>query len=131
MQRILLPLALVILGACTTTTTPAAAPETTPPPQTETMTPTETAPPPATEAGPTAEEATKFVAEAETQLEKLNVDQQRAAWVQSTFITYDTQIIAARENERLINAGVDLAKKAARYDKLELPYDIRRKLDLI
>ncbi len=134
MQRILLPLALVILGAGTTTTTPAAAPETTPAPQTQPMTSTETAPPPAatTEpAGPTVEEATQFVNEAEAQLERLNVDQQRAAWVQSTFITYDTQIIAARENERLINAGVDLAKKAARFDSLDLPYDTRRKLNLI
>ncbi|HEV7239124.1 MAG TPA: M2 family metallopeptidase [Thermoanaerobaculia bacterium] len=94
---------------------------------------TEIAPPPvsATTAAPTAEEAGRFVNEAEATLAKLNEDQQRAAWVQSTYITYDTQIIAARENERLIAAGVELAKKAALYDNLELPYDVRRKLNLI
>jgi peptidyl-dipeptidase A len=108
---------LLILGACTTTVTPVAAPEP--------MTAAETAP------TPTAEEAAKFVSAAEPRLAKLNEDQQRAAWVQSTYITYDTQIIAARENERLIAAGVELAKEAARFDRPELPYDIRRKLNLI
>ncbi|MFZ2490562.1 MAG: M2 family metallopeptidase, partial [Thermoanaerobaculia bacterium] len=62
---------------------------------------------------------------------ELGQSAQRAAWVQSTYITGDTQMIAARENERLITAGVELAKEAARFDGLELPYDTRRKLDLI
>src|SRR6185436_18466779 len=110
-MRHLLLLTLILATACTTTTTPVE------PAMTTTIEPT-AAPPPMTAAAqpaaPTAEEATQFVNEAEAQLAALNVDQQRAAWVQSTFITYDTQIIAARENERLINAGVELAKKAAR-----------------
>src|SRR5215212_3425694 len=135
MHRSILPLLLLILGACATTSTPVATTATTTPAETQaamptTMTAAETAAPPA-EAAPTVEEATQFVNEAEAQLAKLNEDQQRASWVQSTYITYDTQIIAARENERLINAGVDLAKKAARFDNAELPYDIRRKLNLI
>ena len=58
---------------------------------------------------------------AEAKLAAMNVDAQRASWVQSTYITYDTQILSAKENEKLINAGVELAKKAARYDKLDLP----------
>jgi peptidyl-dipeptidase A len=127
--------ALLFAAACTTTVTPATAPE--PAPEaavtaepTPAMTTTEAAPVPA-EAAPTVEEATRFVADAETRLEALNIDQQRAAWVQSTYITYDTQLMAARENERLINAGVELAKGAARLDSLELPYDVRRKLNLI
>jgi peptidyl-dipeptidase A len=133
MQRLALPLLLLVLGACTTTpiTPPVTVPDATE--STPTMTATAPAPPPVetAPAGPTIEEATQFVSEAEAQLAKLNEDQQRAAWVQSTFITYDTQIIAARENERLISAGVDLAKRAARFDSLELPYDTRRKLNLI
>src|SRR4051794_21695554 len=80
---------------------------------------------------PTVADATRFVAEAEQQLARLNVDAQRAAWVAATYITEDTQMMSAKENERFIAAGVDLAKQAARYDKLDLPYDIRRKLDLI
>lgn len=130
MHRKILPLLMIpILGACTTTTTAVVAPpaETAQTDSTQTM--TATVPP--SEAAPTVEEATQFVSEAESRLAQLNEDQQRAAWVQSTYITYDTQIIAARENERLINAGVELAKKAARFDDLELPYDVRRKLNLI
>ena len=85
----------------------------------------------ASQAAPTVDDAVKFVADAEARLAQMSVDQQRASWVQSTYITDDTQIIAARENEKLINAGVELAKGAARFDKLTLPYDVRRKLDII
>jgi peptidyl-dipeptidase A len=81
---------------------------------------------------PTAAEATRFVSEAEARLAEVNVEQQRAAWVAENFITYDTQIIAAQANEKQINLGVDLAKKAARFDNVPNPsYDTRRKLDLI
>ncbi len=121
--------ATLLLAACVTTTTPVTAPATT---QTEPTMPPETATaPPAAPAGPTAEEAAQFVDEAEGRLAAINVDAQRASWVQSTYITHDTQILAAKENEKLINAGVDLAKRAARFDGLELPYDIRRKLMII
>jgi peptidyl-dipeptidase A len=125
--------ALLFAAACATTT---ATPTPTPTPaaeteSTQTMTTTEAPAPVAAPAGPTAEEAARFVEQAEARLATLNEDQQRASWVQSTYITYDTQIISARENERLINAGVELAKGAARFDNLELPYDVRRKLNLI
>jgi len=124
------------LAACTTTTTPVASPATTPEAvQNDTMTqsttattPPSTPPPPP---GPTVEEAAQFVTEAEAKLAAMNVDAQRASWVQSTYITHDTQLISARENERLIAEGVELAKRAARFDNLELPYDLRRKLDII
>src|SRR5262245_2616657 len=80
---------------------------------------------------PTAAEATQFVDQAEAKLAAVNVEQQRASWVAENFITYDTQIIAAAANEKQIALGVDLAKQAARFDKVPLPYDVRRKLDLI
>jgi peptidyl-dipeptidase A len=131
-----LPLTLVaaaafLLAACTTTApaTPATNPQ-------ETTQATEANPPMETveiniPRQPTLEEATQFVTDAEARLAAINLDANRASWVQSTYITYDTQIMAAKENEKLINAGVELAKQAARFDKLELPYDVRRKLDLI
>ena len=131
-----LPLTLVaaaafLTAACTTTApvTPAAAPQ-------ETAAPTEANPPMETveiniPRQPTVEEASQFVNDAEARLAAINVDANRASWVQATYITYDTQILAAKENERLINADVELAKQAARFDKLELPYDVRRKLDLL
>jgi peptidyl-dipeptidase A len=77
-------------------------------------------------------EATDFVTEAEQRLAAISVEQQRAEWVAENFITYDTQNIAAGAREKQINLGVDLAKKAARFDQApNLPYDTRRKLDLI
>jgi peptidyl-dipeptidase A len=129
----------LVLTACTTTTAPVAAPATTPTAtaqenasmQTDSGSARAATAAPATPAPPTVEEAAQFVAEAEGRLAAMNVDAQRASWVQSTYITHDTQILSARENEKLINAGVELAKRAARYDQLELPYDVRRKLETI
>ncbi len=81
---------------------------------------------------PTAAEATQFVHDAEAKLAAVNVEQQRASWVAENFITYDTQLIAAAANEKQIAHGVELAKQAARFDNVAgLPYDTRRKLDLI
>jgi peptidyl-dipeptidase A len=86
---------------------------------------------PAPAPGPTAADAATFVDQAEKRLADLNVEQQRAEWVAENFITVDTQIIAAQASEKQINAGVELAKDAARFDGLQLPNDVRRKLDLI
>src|SRR5207245_7465679 len=73
-----------------------------------------------------------FVNDAEVKLAAANVEQQRAQWVAENFITHDTQIIAAAAHEKQIHFGVDLAKKAAQFDRApDLPYDTRRKLDLI
>jgi len=122
-----------VLGACTTTVQ-------TVPPQNETMNEesqtamsTESTPATATPADtrPTAEEASRFVDEAEKRLFPVRLDSNRAFWVQATFITEDTQLIAAAAYEKAIALGVELATQAARFDGLELPYDVRRKLDLI
>jgi peptidyl-dipeptidase A len=86
---------------------------------------------PARAKAPTAAEAKAFVDEAEAKLLTLAVDASRSAWVQSTYITHDTEILAAKSNERLIAAGVDYAKRAPRYDGLKLPEDTARKLMLL
>jgi peptidyl-dipeptidase A len=79
----------------------------------------------------TAADAQKFVAEAETQLLELAIEQQRADWVKSTFITDDTERLAALANQRLIDANVRFAHQATRFDGLAVPPEVRRKLDLI
>jgi peptidyl-dipeptidase A len=80
----------------------------------------------------TTDDATTFVNDAEARLAAVNVEQQRAAWVAENFITEDTQAIAAQASEKQINLGVDLAKQAARFDGgSRLPFDVRRKLELI
>jgi peptidyl-dipeptidase A len=80
---------------------------------------------------PTAAEATAFVDQAEQRLLGLWIDRDRAQWVQSTYITSDTELLAAQANEKVIAASVELAKQAVRFDGLELPYDTARKLKLL
>jgi peptidyl-dipeptidase A len=80
---------------------------------------------------PTAAEAQAFVEEAEARLMKLAEAASRAGWVQATYITEDTQILAAKANEELIAAGVEYAKKAARFDGLELAPELARKIRLL
>ncbi len=85
-----------------------------------------TAEKPATVAG-----AKAFLEDAEAKLLALAVDSGRAGWVQSTYITDDTEILAAQANERLIAATVQYAKKATRFDGLKLPEDLARKMKLL
>jgi len=85
-----------------------------------------------TKAGaPTVAEAIAFVDSAETVLMDLAVRAERAAWIQSTYITEDTELLAAQEFEKYVAASVALAKQAARYIDLDLPDDVRRKLMLL
>ena len=57
--------------------------------------------------------------------------QQRAAWVQATYITDDTERIAAEANKDLIAATVEYAVAATRFDGLALPPEVARKLTLL
>jgi len=80
---------------------------------------------------PSLAEAKTFIEEAEARLMVLSVDASRANWVQSTYITDDTEILSAQANERAIAAGVDFAKRATRFDGLNLPADMARKMKLL
>jgi peptidyl-dipeptidase A len=80
---------------------------------------------------PTAEEAKAFADEAEETLLKLWIDQSRADWVKSTYITEDTEILAAQAADKSITAGVRYAKQATRFDRLKLPAETARKLRLL
>jgi len=79
----------------------------------------------------TVDGARRFVAEAEARLLELAIEQQRVEWVKSTYITDDTEQLAALANQRLIEANVAYAQEATRFDKLDLPADLRRKLMLL
>jgi peptidyl-dipeptidase A len=68
---------------------------------------------------------------AEARLLDLSTRAGRAQWVQSNFITHDTEILAAQANENLIAATVELAKEAATYDTTHLPAELRRKLRML
>jgi peptidyl-dipeptidase A len=79
----------------------------------------------------TVEEARAFVEDAERRLLSLWINRERAAWVQSTYITPDTELMAARASEQVIAATVELATAATRFDGLQLPEDVARKLRLL
>jgi len=79
----------------------------------------------------TIDQAKKFVEDAERQGLVLSTEAQRAEWVKSNFITDDTEAMAARADERAINAGVDYAKGAAKFKSTPLPEDLERKMLLL
>ena len=83
------------------------------------------------EPNPTVDEARVFLDEAEARLLGLWVDAERAAWVQNTFITDDTTAVAADAQAAVIGATMELAAKAARFDGMDLPDVLRRKLRLL
>jgi peptidyl-dipeptidase A len=80
---------------------------------------------------PTVAEAETFIKDAEAKLLELGVNASRADWVKATYITDDTEILAAQADERAIAAQVELAKQATRFDGLKLPADLRRKMLLL
>jgi peptidyl-dipeptidase A len=82
-------------------------------------------------AQPTVDDARQFIDRAEAQLLDLWVKQQRASWVQETFITDDTETIAAEADEAVKNATSTLAAESRRFDGLGLPPDVARKIKLL
>src|SRR6202171_1313666 len=78
-----------------------------------------------------AGEAKAFLEEAEGKRLPLAPEAARAGWVQSTYITDDTEILSAAANERVIAASIVYAKKAARFDGAGLPPASARKSRLL
>jgi peptidyl-dipeptidase A len=79
----------------------------------------------------TAAEAATFVQQAEKDLNDLNIKASRTAWVQSTYITDDTEALAAEANEALTKRVTELAEASTRFDGLQLSADVARKLKLL
>lgn len=80
---------------------------------------------------PGAEEARRFLKDAESQLYRLSHEAGQAQWIQANFITQDSEAVAAKASQRLIDATVAFAKKAATFDGVELPPEEARKLKLL
>jgi peptidyl-dipeptidase A len=80
---------------------------------------------------PTVAEAERFISRAETQLLDLWIKNNRASWVAETFITDDTEAIAAEADAAVKAATSDLARQSRRYEKLPLPPDVARKFKLL
>ena len=80
---------------------------------------------------PSPEEARKFIDDVEQKLLLLGVDSGRADWVKSTYITDDTETLAAKLDERAIAATVEYAKQSTRFDGLKLDAETARKIKLL
>jgi peptidyl-dipeptidase A len=80
---------------------------------------------------PTVAEAEKFIDQAETRLLDLWIKNQRASWVAESFITDDTEAMEADADAAVKAATLELARESRRYEKLQLPPDVRRKFDLL
>jgi peptidyl-dipeptidase A len=65
---------------------------------------------------PTADEAAAFADRAESELLELWIAAERASWVQSNFITDDTELIAADALKKLIAHTMSLAAQSTRFD---------------
>jgi peptidyl-dipeptidase A len=88
-----------------------------------------TAPPPQHPA--TAAGAKAFLDEVNHQLLALANAASRAGWTQATYITSDTEVMAAQANEALVNAQTRYARQAARFDDVQVAPELRRQLDLL
>jgi peptidyl-dipeptidase A len=80
---------------------------------------------------PTQQEAREFTDAAEQRLLELWIRQQRAQWIQETYITNDTEEMAAEADEAVKAATSEIASQARRYETLNLPPDVARKLQLM
>ncbi|MBZ5534855.1 MAG: M2 family metallopeptidase [Acidobacteriia bacterium] len=82
-------------------------------------------------AKPTAAEAEKFIREAEKRVSDLSIHASRADWVNSNFITDDTEALSAQANQELIAAVTQLAKSARKFEGVKLSASAERKFKLL
>jgi peptidyl-dipeptidase A len=80
----------------------------------------------------TAQEADSFVAAAEKEQAAFSNSKQQVDWINETYITDDTNAIAALFSTQETNMRVRQAKDAARFDSVAgLSPDARRKIDIL
>jgi len=79
----------------------------------------------------TAEGAAAFVAKAEADLGALSEYVGRVQWVRATYITHDTMWLESKANAQYTELQVKLANEAARFNDVQVPADVRRKLNLL
>ncbi|QPQ55790.1 M2 family metallopeptidase [Allosphingosinicella flava] len=83
-------------------------------------------------AAPTVADADAFVARAEKELSGFSVISNRAQWVNNTYITDDTDALAAYFGTIGTEMSVKFANEAAKFNDVQgLSYDTKRKLDFL
>jgi peptidyl-dipeptidase A len=88
-------------------------------------------PPPETEDRVTAEDAAAFLEEAEAELLEVWVAAERANWELSTNITPENEKRVAETDAKRIEVTTKKALETTRFDGLDLPYDVDRRLGLL
>ena len=80
---------------------------------------------------PTMEEARAFLDKANAELLELGNEAARAGWVQATYITDDTEALAAKANERLLTKTNELVIASRRFQGLKMPAEMERQFKLL
>ena len=126
MQRIMLPLVLSTITAATSCagTQPPGTPTVT---QAQQPTPADAPPAPTV----TEEDARQFLDDVDRGLREHMSELEHAAWVKSTYITEDTELLETKAQARFMEYLTDRIRASARFDSLDLPTDLRRKLHLL
>jgi len=75
--------------------------------------------------------AQAFMDKAEAELLALGNEAARAAWIQQTYITQDTEAQSAKATERVIARTTELVDQSKQFEALDLPPDLRRKFLLL
>ena len=83
------------------------------------------------DAAPTVEEAAAFIEEVEDWTRDFFEYFARVAWVQATYINFDTNWLVTRADTENTEVSVKFANEAKRFNELALPTDMRRKIEAI
>jgi peptidyl-dipeptidase A len=80
---------------------------------------------------PTPGEARAFLDTVDSTLLKLGIAGAQAGWVAQNFITEDTEALDARATQAAADATAKFAKDSVRFDRVTIPSDERRQMDLL
>lgn len=76
-------------------------------------------------------EAHRFLEKAVEELSTLSIESQQADWVYNTYITLDSEALAAKSQSRVIQKTVEFAKQSMRLSRQALPASVVRQLELL
>jgi peptidyl-dipeptidase A len=79
----------------------------------------------------TEAEARAFLANANDTMLRHGIEANQAGWVQNTYITADTEAMAARASEAYMTAATEFSKQAPQYDAVDLPGPERRQFTIL
>jgi peptidyl-dipeptidase A len=79
----------------------------------------------------TVEDARAFIERAEEEITEFNEFAGHVFWIRATYINHDSNWLATKVGAEGTQLGVRLANEAKRFDGLDLPEDVARKLALL